>query len=275
MDKIISAKYDCEGLFRYRHKFHTVEGATYKPHHHSGYEIYILLKGTAVFMVEGTSYPLRPMDIIITRSDEMHEITYGTGNDYERVVIHFEDLFFKNADCEHYTEIFNNRKIGEGNLIDHDSVKKSELFDTLIRLEKYIKLEGTNNEPVIKGVLVEFLHQLNEFKTSGGLIKSETVKNILEYINANISDNLMLDSLAERFFISKYHLCRNFKKYTGFTVNQYITYRRIMRVRDLYREGKNLSDASLEAGFSSYSNFYKAYVKETGHAPSEYSGRKI
>ena len=161
----------------------------------------------------------------------------------------------------------------ESNLIDRDSVEKSELLETLHRLEKYVKLKNINNEPVIRGVLVELLHQLNEFKTSDGLIKSETVKNVIEYINANISENLHLDQLADMFFISKYHLCRSFKKHTGFTVNQYITYRRLMLVRDLRRSGKNLQDACSQAGFSSYSSFYKAYIKETGHAPSR--GLKI
>lgn len=274
MEKILCAKYAHDGAFRYEHKIHKEKGTTYKPHHHSGYEIFILLKGEGIFMVEGTGYSLRPMDIIITRSDEIHEITYGEEAEYDRVVIHMEESFFETADCLHYTAIFNNRKSGESNLIDRDSVNKSELFDTLRRLEKYVKLEDTNNEPVIRGVLVELLHQLNEFKTSDGLIMSETVKSIIEYINANIKESLPLDELAEMFFISKYHLCRCFKKYTGLTVNQYIVYRRLMLVRDLRAQGKNLSDASAEAGFSSYSNFYKAYIKETGYAPSEGLGRK-
>lgn len=275
MEKLLCAMYAEDESFTYEHKNHKEKGVTYKPHRHSGYEIFILLKGEVVFMVEGTGYPLRPMDIIITRSDEIHEVSYDEATEYDRVVIHLEDSFFDVAACSHYTATFNNRKSGENNLIDRDSVKKSEIFDTLSRLENYVKLKGTNNEPVVRAVLIELLHQLNEFKTSDGLIKSETVKNIIDYINANIAENLYLDQLADMFFISKYHLCRSFKKYTGLTVNQYVIYRRLMLVRDLRAQGKTLSNASQEAGFSSYSNFYKAYTKETGHAPSEYSGGKI
>lgn len=269
MENIICAKYAHDGTFRYEHKTHKEKGVTYKPHHHKGYEIFILLKGEGVFMVEGTGYPLRPKDIIITKSDEIHEITYDEEAEYDRVVIHLEDMFFENLGCAHYTAIFNNRKSGENNLIDRESVKKSEIFDTLRRLEKYVKSDNDSNDAIIRASIVELLHQLNEFKTTEGQIMSSAIKNVIEYINANISEALTLSALADKFFMSKYYLCRCFKKYTGFTVNQYITYRRIMVVRDLHNNGKNLSDASVEAGFSNYSNFYKAYVKETGYSPRE------
>lgn len=268
MEKIICSKFAIDDTYTYEHKSHKEKGITYKPHHHNGYEIFILLKGEGIFLVEGTSYPIKPMDIIITNSSEIHEISYEKEIEYERVIIHLNDAFFETLGCTHYTDIFNNRKSGENNLIDREPVKKSELFDTLRRLDKYIKAADDQNDAVIRATIVELLHQLNQFKTTDGQIMSGAVKNVIEYINENISENLALSHLAEKFFMSKYHLCRSFKKSTGFTVNQYITYRRIMIAKELYAGGKSLSDASIEAGFSSYSNFYKAYVKETGHAPS-------
>lgn len=274
MEKIISSIFASDDTYTYEHKSHKEKGLAYKPHHHNGYEIFILLKGDGVFLVEGTSYPLKPMDIIIANASEIHEISYEKEIEYERVVVHLTDAFFEQLGCTHYTEIFNNRKSGENNLIDREPVKKSKLFDTLRRLDKYVKAKDDKNDAVIRATIVELLHQLNQFKTTDGEIMSNAVKNVIEYINENIAENLALSHLAEKFFMSKYHLCRSFKKYTGFTVNQYITYRRIMIAKELHASGKNLSDASIEAGFASYSNFYKAYVKETGHAPSEDSDRK-
>ena len=40
-------------------------------------------------------------------------------------------------------------------------------------------------------------------------------------------------------------------------------------VKDLYQQGKTLTQASIESGFGNYSNFNKMYVKETGHSPRE------
>ena len=275
MEKIISSHFATDDTYTYEHKSHSEKGLQYKPHHHDGYEIFVLLKGDGVFWVEGTAYTLKPTDIIIANANEIHEISYEKEIEYERVVIHLNDAFFENLNCVHYTEIFNNRKIGENNLIHRDHVKKSDLLDTLRRLENYVKINDKRNDAVIRACIVELLHQLNQSKTSDGQVISGAVKNVIEYINENISENLALSHLAEKCFMSKYHLCRSFKKHTGFTVNQYITYRRIMIAKELHANGKNLSDASIEAGFSSYSNFYKAYVKETGHAPSEITDGKI
>lgn len=271
MERILCAKSALDRSFVYLHKKDALpEQVDFKLHSHTGYEILIFLKGEADFIVEGSVYSLKPMDIVLTRHNEMHQMKNRSRKDYERIVINLEDSFFEQMHCHCYTDIFLNRKNGEGNLIKREAVKKNELFDTLLRLEKYIKQKKKENETIVRCVLTEFLHQLNELDTSGNdTVQNETVKNVIQYINSHLNSDLPLDALAERFYISKYHLCRCFRQCTGFTVNQYITYRRMMLVRDLYRSGKSLSTASSEAGFSSYSNFYKAYIKETGYPPSE------
>ncbi len=237
-------------------------------HNHSEYEILIFLKGNAEFIVEGNVYELSPMDIIITRPDEMHYILLTNYKVYERIVFHIDASFFENAEYKKYLEIFLNRKSGEGNLIRKETAKSAEVFDTIVRLEKYMKETEKDNSLVIRCVMTELLHQLNNMKFSDGKVQNQTVKNVISYINEHLGEDLNLDLLAGEFFVSKHHLCRCFKTCTGFTVNRYITYRRIMMVKELHRKGKSLSEASNEAGFSGYSNFYKAYVKETGYSPT-------
>jgi len=237
-------------------------------HNHSEYEILIFLKGDAEFIVEGNIYELNPMDIIITRPDEMHYILLTTKQTYERIVFHIDASFFENVEYKKYLEIFLNRKSGEGNLIKKDTAKNAEIYDTVLRLEKYIKETDKDNSLVIRCVMTELLHQLNSVKFSDGKVQNQTVKNVITYINDHLGDELSLDLLASEFYISKHHLCRSFKMCTGFTVNRYITYRRIMLTKELYRKGKSLSEASSEAGFTDYSNFYRAYVKETGYSPT-------
>ena len=41
---------------------------------------------------------------------------------------------------------------------------------------------------------------------------------ILDYINTHLHEQITLDSLEERFYVSKYHLCHLFRKNTGVTV---------------------------------------------------------
>ena len=102
-------------------------------------------------------------------------------------------------------------------------------------------------------------------KSSG----SRTISEIITYINDNISSPITLDELTEKFFLSKYYMCRSFKNQTGFTINQYIITKRMLLVKELYKKGMSLSAASVEAGFGGYTAFYKAYTKEFGIPPKK------
>ncbi|MBQ3553539.1 MAG: helix-turn-helix transcriptional regulator [Clostridia bacterium] len=241
----------------------------YMLHNHPYYEILIFLKGNADFYVEGSVYPLKPMDILVMRDDEMHKVVNTSQDTYERIVIYLEKSFFQSEEMKQYENIFLSKGKGEKNLIERENVKKAEIFDTLLRIEKYIKQNNQGNEHLIRCILTEFLHQLKELGTSVGTTPNQMVKAIMDYINDHYNEDLSLDCLAERFYVSKYHLCRCFKQYAGLTINHYITCRRLMHVRKLHSQGKTLAVASTEAGFTSYSNFYKAYVRETGYSPSE------
>ena len=77
----------------------------------------------------------------------------------------------------------------------------------------------------------------------------------------NLSNDISLDRLANEFYVSKYHLCSIFKKFTGLTIGEYTTQKRLSMADDLVKEGESLSDAALKAGFKNYSSFYKAYKK--------------
>lgn len=122
---------------------------------------------------------------------------------------------------------------------------------------------------IVENTLIELLYILNtnEIKPEESFGNKNNIRNIILYINDHITQPLDLEYIASRFFMSKYHLCHIFKKYTGVTVNQYITIKRIAIVKELYDQGKSLTYASSEAGFKSYSSFYRAYLKESGMSP--------
>ena len=164
-------------------------------------------------------------------------------------------------------EIFTDRKTGHKNIIPSEAVLDSELIPVLSKLEK--RIMENSDEIIIKCSIIEFLYTLNKLKDSSfaGIAPNKLVRNMVDYINQHLEDDLSLDKLSEKFFVSKYHLCRVFKEHTGFTVNKYITKKRIIRVQQLYKEGRTLNESALIAGFGDYSNFYKSFVSETGISP--------
>ena len=61
---------------------------------------------------------------------------------------------------------------------------------------------------------------------------------MLQYIDANYTDTISLDSLSAHCFLNKSYLCRLFKRETGFHIHDYIVYRRLSHGMLLLRSGR-------------------------------------
>lgn len=241
----------------------------YELHNHYGcYEIFIFLDGDADFIVEGAVYPLKKYDTLLLNPNEFHHILHHRICRYERIVFQIKNSFFTNHNCDEFRRMFDSRIPGTQNMIPASFICENNVMDIIERTEKYFNDE--NNDIVIRCTILELLHVLNKYHHPVKLSSNNAkITPIIMYINENLTSPINIDSIAENFFLNKYHLCRLFKKHTGLTINKYITHKRIVMVKNLYQEGKTLSQASIEAGFGNYSNFYKMYVKETGRSPRE------
>ena len=238
---------------------------SYQLHSHDDiYELLYMEKGDASFWVEGTVYKMSPGDIAIARNDEMHLMRHHADTTYRRLVINANSEFFSMNDCEEYLSVFNDRPLGRGNHLPAEAVKESGADEIIEKLKKYALL---GEKPLVKSTLTELFYTLNTLTQKKTKEKSGLVRDIVLYINENITQPLSLDSIAEHFYISKYYLCRQFKKRIGMGTGKYITRKRIMLVRELYSLGKSLTEACIAAGFGDYSSFYVAYKKMYGESP--------
>ena len=100
--------------------------------------------------------------------------------------------------------------------------------------------------------------------------QDSTVYNVLGYINEHYNENLSLDDLANRFFISKYHLSREFQRLVGTSVHRYIVQKRLVMAKQMLSAGKPSTEVYQSCGFGDYSNFYRAFKTEYQISPKEY-----
>ena len=240
-------------------------------HYHSDiFEILYLISGNCSYMVEGNRYKLSPGDAVIARPDELHMMLHEEPlTQYERVNIEIPGRFFVHNHCEDLKTIFTKRKSGTGNLIPAEQIKARNIHYIINDMIRYCDEKDANLDIVMNSKMIELLYNLNKTRVSDypKNFSHEKIRDIIVYINKSLDDNLSLDALAKKFYISKGHLCYMFKEQTGMTINKYITYKRILKVQELYSKGMSLINASVEAGFGSYSNFHRMYVKETGKTP--------
>jgi len=91
---------------------------------------------------------------------------------------------------------------------------------------------------------------------------------ILRYLDQNLTEEISIEALADRFYISKYHMMRRFRTETGTTIHAYLSERRLLLARDLIANGMASTEACFRCGFGSYSSFSRAYGKLFGTTPT-------
>ena len=82
-------------------------------------------------------------------------------------------------------------------------------------------------------------------------------------------DDLSLELLASKFYVSKYHLSHEFGKAMGTGVYRYIMLKRLLVARQLLLKGMSAGEVCSKCGFKDYTNFYRAFKDEYGISPSE------
>lgn len=240
-------------------------------HIHQNYEILLFLEGDTKYIIEENTYTLEPGDVVVIRKNQMHRAYHSSPTKYDRIVLNVPHEFFEENDCEEYEEQFINEAAWFGDKIDAETVKSSGLYDAFMRARKYSGGFDKNvHSPVIRAIIIEILHILNNIKSYSEADKTDgTLKNVIKYLNDNFTQNISLNELEEKFFISKYHLCHIFPKATGITVHQYITNKRMAFAEDMIKAGKAIGEAATAAGFNSYSSFYRAYRQQYGKSPKK------
>lgn len=239
-------------------------------HTHDSYEILLFLEGDSKFIIEGRDYFLESGDVIIVRKQEMHRIFHNSNARYHRIVLFTTPQFFINHDCKDYEKQFLNTHMNIDNRIKSDYVRSCGLFDAFMRLKKYSHNFTIDNEPIVNAIVLEILFLINRtghfasYNTPGN-----QVEQIISYINNHFTEDLDLEFLTKHFYISKSYLCKIFHKSTGLTIHNYISNKRISKVRELHQAGKSISDAAILSGFKDYTSFYRTYRKLMGQSPKK------
>lgn len=106
-------------------------------------------------------------------------------------------------------------------------------------------------------------------------LSPERKRRLLEYIDANLSEPMTLEDLAQVASMSPHHLIRSFKSAIGVTPFRWLLQERIRRAKLLLAGAMPLSEVAYACGFSSQSHFATAFKAETGLTPSEWRRRNI
>lgn len=151
----------------------------------------------------------------------------------------------------------------------------SELAAHLGMLKKAAHSKGTpQSELIISTEIICILTQL-VLKTSENNTSKHTmpayIEGIMERINTGYKDHITLDSLAAEFNVSKFHLSREFKKYTGYSPNEYLISVRINHAKELLRHtGHSVGEISQLTGCGDVNHFIQLFKSREKTTPAAF-----
>ena len=97
----------------------------------------------------------------------------------------------------------------------------------------------------------------------------ETVEAAQAVLAARYREPLSLEEIAQQAGVSVFHLCRLFRRRTGFSLHAWQTQLRLREALERVTEpGIDLTDLALDLGYSSHSHFTAAFRQAFGMPPS-------
>ena len=248
----------------------------YREHYHTACELSLFFKGHGTYTVGAKEYEFSPGDVFLFGSNEHHCIT-AIYEETEILNVHFEpQILWGNASTMELMALFLSRNDRFENIFRNDEFLKQQI----LALEDEVRSEMVGHVIQAKHHLFSALiHMIRsygyttndmEFSTKHHST-TKTIKKVLAYIDNNLDKKLTLGELANIASVSENYFSCLFKKLNGISPWDYIVLKRVEKAIELLETtDKNKIDIAEMCGFTSSSNFYKAFARVTGKTPSEY-----
>ena len=246
------------------------DGVRYKPHVHSEAEVCFLLKGNSTQWVNGKEYDVKKGDLIVLNKGDLHaEISQK--KDAARIMT---CVLTK-------VQVLN---LAPGKIIPDNIrpiVDTGDYFEDVLHTFYELYYDFSKQDTFAYEIsrmnaakLLLYIHRLigmafdeKIFPESNGNLTKE----IKRYIDQNYMEEITLDSLAEKFFVSSFHIVHEMKKEIGESPIQYLIERRIGEAqRLLFFTEEPIQLIAEKVGYTNVSYFSRLFYKKTGYSPSAF-----
>ena len=220
-------------------------------HFHRKIELVYIQSGHKKIFCDDKEYFLEADQIFVADSYSMH--SYEKSDDSTQIIIVLPNHMLRD-----YYLLYSDKKFKNNVILDKDICRAMKPL--------FLALAKKNPNPLINQGRVDMLMG-NIINILGTTSREEAfdhlfIEEVLAYIQENYKEEITLDSLASHFNYSKYYFSRMFNNYLHTNITNYLSMIRLQAAIELLKSGQeNVSDAALEAGFSSIQTFYRAAKK--------------
>lgn len=246
-------------------------------HLHDDYEIFYLLEGERIYLINGKRYSVGANNIVFIDKNIIHKTNVTEISNTKRIVINFHDSFLSRKEENLLNNLFN-----EGYQIMKIPPEKTKNIQTLIqRLHDEYYSENDYVETYLRTLLIQLLIECNRIRNQKGIKKQngheinsyikQEVADIIKYINNNYNKNISLSHLSYHFNLNEQYISRIFRQFTGVTFISYLNAVRINQAKRLLLEtNMKIQDVSKRVGYSNNVHLWRVFKKITGYSPNTY-----
>lgn len=235
----------------------------YPEHYHPHFELYFFIRGNAEYLIEGQRYTLQPNTLIIINPGIRHQFRPLGPEEYERVVIGFD----KDVITPELQSL-----LPQSPQIYYLGAEH-EIMRALPRLDYVVETYKMYDQSIMLMLYInEFLLRLSYLRGGEQSTEGQThplIQQAINYINANITEPINMNTLSKDLFVSRSYLSNTFSKYMHLSIMEYVKQRKILYAQKLIRTGIPPTEAAIDCGFTTYSTFYRLYKKLLNLTPEQ------
>lgn len=252
-------------------------------HMHGYHEFYFFLEGDVSIRIEEQIWDLTPGDIVFIPPRVYHQaVIHESGRPYRRFVLWISEEY-----CSQLLELsedylyFVKHVSDTGEYIIHNDVIafntiQAKVFELLEEIQGQRFGRDVRIALGINGLIMHLNRIMYEQKHLKYSEEGQSLyQNLIYYMEEHLEEDLTLDTIASKFFVSKYHISHIFKDNMGISVHQYILKKRLSACKEALLGNTNISEVYRSFGFKDYSSFYRAFKKEFGISPKEFKDTKF
>lgn len=224
-------------------------------HSHNNAHITLFLKGGTSEKRKNLSTDVGPGSLLFYHSDELH-LNHNTLFPSKNINIEIEDQLLKEL------------QITEA--VIEKSVQNTTLTKFLIlKIFRECIIADTFSSDTISMLFAQLSNAHNHLERfeKGPL----WVKSLNELLNDCWNENPNLKDLAQVLNLNPITISKNFPRYFGCTLGEYMRRIKINRSLSLIQTSKiNLTEIALECGFADQSHFIRTFKSQTGFLPKKF-----
>lgn len=225
------------------------------------YQIGLVRQGKGEFKVGDNNFPIGSGQLFLIHPGKIHsgKPDFENGWTVDTITLKTDFVY----------ELFNNSKPVFNDTVVTDAYLKKAFEEAFGLLSNY---EATfENESNLFLLITDLFKDVSTTLTEDGLkANNEAIDRAINFIKDNYKNSFSLDELADKAFLSKFHLLRIFKKKTGLTPYTYQTQLRLNEARKLIFQDRTLTEIAYELGFADQAHFTNTFKKyANGANPSD------